>query len=140
MAAVGGERGVWLGEVGSGRQRWIRAHLDMAKDVAFSADGTLLATAGVDATIKLWALPSVREVATLRGHMTEVTALAFAPDGMTVASAEHGHGLRFWHLATLREVAWVPLAETGDRVEFSQDGRRLAVGLQEGRMRLFRTR
>jgi len=138
VAAVGGERGIWLGQVGDGRQQWIRGHRDMAKDMAFSGDGRMLATASVDATIKLWRLPGAEEVATLRGHMTEVTALAFAPDGVTLASCEFGRGLRFWHLPTLREVAILPMPEAADWIGFTGDGGALGVRLSSGRLRMIR--
>jgi WD40 repeat protein len=106
--------------------------LDQGKWATFSPDSRLLATASSDATIKLWAVPSGRELATLRGHLTGVSAVAIAPDGRTLVSIEPQQGLRFWDLPTLREVAIVPLAKAGEWLGFAPDGHTLAVDLSDG--------
>lgn len=116
----------------------LAAHFDQGKWAAFSPDSRLLATASSDATIKLWAVASGRELATLRGHLTEVSAVAIAPDGRTLVSLEQQQGLRFWDLPTLREVAVVPLPEAGSWLGFAPDGHTLAVGLGAGGIRLLR--
>ena len=138
LAVVAGERGIWLGDLKRGREVWVTGHRDMVKDVAFSADSTRFATASVDATIKVWSLPEVREIGMLRGHMTEVTAVSFSPDGVTLGSSELGHGLRFWHLPTLREVALIPMVNVGEWIAFSPDGRSLGVRLEGCEVRLLR--
>lgn len=138
VIVVVGESGAWLCGIRDGQATRLTAHADQIKGAAFSIDNRLLATSSVDATVKLWDLASLTSFATLRGHLTEATGVAFASDHVTLASIEYGQGVRIWHLPTLREVAVIPIPEAGERVEFSPDGRFLAVQLTGGRMRLIK--
>ncbi len=133
-----GEDGFLLCSVQGRTSRRLAAHFDQGKWAAFSPDSRLLATASSDATIKLWAVASGRELATLRGHLTEVSAVAMAQDGRTLVSIEQQQGLRFWDLPTLREVAVVPLPAAGSWLGFAPDGHTLAVGLNGGGVRLLK--
>jgi tetratricopeptide (TPR) repeat protein len=79
--------------------------------VAFSPDGRRLATAGVDGTVKLWDLPSLREVATFTGHEGPVNSVAFSPDGLTLASASEDATVQLWQALPADQVHRSP-AET----------------------------
>src|SRR5262249_59467946 len=50
-------------------------------------DGRLLATAGVDQTIKLWDPDGGHVLPSLEGHGDKVVSLAFSPDGRRLASS-----------------------------------------------------
>jgi WD40 repeat protein len=132
VALTLGEDGFLLCSLPGRTSHRLTSHLDQGKWATFSPDSRLLATASSDATIKLWAVPSGRELATLRGHLTGVSAVAIAPDGRTLVSIEPQQGLRFWDLPTLREVAIVPLAKAGEWLGFAPDGHTLAVDLSDG--------
>ncbi len=100
-----------------------------ARDIAFSADTRLMATAGIDGHIHLRRLPDGELISTLNGHLEEASGVAFSPDGKTLVSCEIGLGLRFWRLDTLREVLHLPIPDMAETLRFSPDGQWLAVGL-----------
>jgi WD40 repeat protein len=64
--------------------------------VAFSPDGTLLATASEDKTARLWDTATGRQVSTLTGHTGSVRAVAFSPDGTLLATASNDSTARIW--------------------------------------------
>ena len=67
--------------------------------MAFSPDGTVLATGSHDLTIKLWDVATGRERATLRGHTGNVYTVAFSPDGSLLASGSLDGTVRIWDMA-----------------------------------------
>lgn len=70
----------------------VAAHDKDVNALAFSPNDSLLATASQDKTIKLWSLPSLVQVATLRGHKRGVWDIAFSP-AEQVGLGQKGQGL-----------------------------------------------
>jgi WD40 repeat protein len=68
--------------------------------MAFSPDGTLLATASVveDGTVGLWEVATGRPIRILTGHTDFVMAVAFSPDGTILATASDDKTARLWAL------------------------------------------
>jgi len=73
--------------------------------VTFSPDGTTLASASPDHTVRLWDLATSRPIgAPLTGHTGQVTSVAFSPDGKTLAADSADHTVRLWDVAYLVNV------------------------------------
>ena len=130
------ENAVRLYDCGAWAERQLAGHLDFVSGLAFSPDGTILATGSMDGTIRLWNTVSGQTIGSLPGHMQETTDVAFAPDGRTLASLGRDESLKLWHLPTLREVFSEELPEAGSWLRFSPDGSRLAVEISSDTLRL----
>jgi WD40 repeat protein len=74
-------------------------HRDVASAIAFSADGQTLATGGVDGLLKLWHLPTQREVLTLLtlDQGVSVDQMAFSADGQWLGAADNHGFLHLFH-------------------------------------------
>jgi WD40 repeat protein/serine/threonine protein kinase len=107
--------------------RSLHGHTGSIHAVAFSPDGTKLASAGSDQDVRIWSVATGEVSMHLGGHSGAVLCLAFSPDGKTLASAGSDHTICCWDMATghlIHKLAghanWVM------GVAFSPDGTRLA--------------
>lgn len=70
--------------------------------LAVSPDGRILATGDEGRHLRLWELPTGRELAAWPAHEAAVTALAFDPDGATLVSGARDGTMKLWNLPALR--------------------------------------
>jgi WD40 repeat protein len=66
-------------------------------NVAFSPDGSLVATAGCGRTVKLWDVATGQLLRSLP-HADEVMTVAFSPDGTLLASGGYDYEVHLWGL------------------------------------------
>jgi serine/threonine protein kinase len=85
----------------------------------------LLASGEEGGTVVVWDLRTRRVKSRCHSAAWDVSAVAFSPDGTTLASA--GRGSNLWDVATGRLLLTDWGLDEGTSVEFSADGRRLAV-------------
>ena len=105
----------------------LRGPTDHITSVAFSPDGTLLASGAMskhpesDATVVLWDVETRENIATLDGHTIGPPSVAFSPDG-TLASGTFD-GVKLWDVGTRKRIGTL---RGGGLVVFSRDGTLLA--------------
>jgi molecular chaperone DnaK len=108
--------------------------------VAFSPDGTTLASAGLDLTIRLWDTATGQQRGEpVTGHTNEVASVSFSPDGTTLASASDDGTIRIWDTATGRQRG-EPVTGHTDEVTialFSPDGTILVSASDDGTVRFW---
>jgi WD40 repeat protein len=73
-----------------------RKHDSAINAIAFSADGTLMATGGDDRTAIIWDMSTGKPRRTLKGHDLAITSLAFSPDATTLAVGSGNSSVVLW--------------------------------------------
>ncbi|WP_433219012.1 WD40 repeat domain-containing protein [Dactylosporangium sp. CS-047395] len=102
-------------------------------DVAFSPDGSLLATAGADHAIRLWDGRTLEPVVTLEGHSGGVRSVAFSADGKTLVSGSDDDTVKVWNVETRKAVGTLNHTTNAfyhrsyGKVALSPDGRWMAA-------------
>jgi hypothetical protein len=97
--------------------------------VAFSPDGSLLATGSSESTVRLWDVKTRQETAPpIRGHSGKARAVAFSPDGTLLATGGDDNTVLLWDVRT-RQQAAQPISTDGSvrSLAFSPDGTILAA-------------
>ncbi len=131
QTATGQRIGSALPAVGHGRYR----------AVAFSPDGTLLATLGADGTARIWNVTTQREIGaplTVDQPGALTGAVAFSPSGQTLVTVGAGGQAQLWSVATHRALGQPMAAGPATTVvTFSPDGTRLGTAGSDGSARLW---
>jgi WD40 repeat protein len=113
-------------------------HSNTVNTVAFSPDGSRLASCSHDQTARLWDGNTGQLLAVLRGHTGGVDAGTFTPDGKLFVTASDDRTLRLWDAVT-GELVTV-LRGHGDAVgavAVSPDGRTIASASNDQTVRLW---
>ncbi len=104
--------------------------------LAFSPDGTLLASGSSDNIICLWSVPDGALILGMKGHTGIVYSLAFSPDAQTLASGSEDQTIRLWRVADGALLRTLDGPGSPVRsVAFSPDGALLASGLLDKTIR-----
>jgi WD40 repeat protein len=123
-----GEVIVWDAQTGQLLLAFQRGR-DCINSVAFSPDGTRLASASQDGTVRICDATTGKELLSLTGHTDWVSCVAYSPDGRWLASSSYDRSVKVWDAATGKQIhdfkGHSPIFQ---RVAFSPDGRRLAAG------------
>jgi WD40 repeat protein len=86
---------LWRADTGT-PLRILNGHTGNVYSVAYSPDGTQLATAGQDRTARIWNAGTGALIRTIT-HTEEVYAVAYSSDGAQLATAGADNLVRTWH-------------------------------------------
>jgi WD40 repeat protein len=137
--AVGASFGIYLLDARTLEKRAFIPTQTLVKSLAFSPDGSLIASGQYENDIHIWRTSDGSLYRKLTGHQGWVRSLAFSPDGNTLASISDDDTLRIWSVADGTPIQVIREGLKGVRtVAISPDGILLAAGMMNGEIRLWR--
>jgi WD40 repeat protein/serine/threonine protein kinase len=116
----------------------------VASSLAFSPDGTQIASGHFSGEINIWNSATGERLQTLKGHENPVFSIDFSTDGKRMAS--RAYEVKLWDTATWTELMSLSDRETDDPhltgieswVTFSPDGRQIAsAGGWDGQIKIW---
>jgi len=104
-------------------------HASRVETVAFSPDGSRVASGDQAGNINIWSAATGRLQSTLRGHADVITSLAFSPDGALLASGSGDSSVKLWDAETGTEMGALEGHSEGvSCLVFSSDAKTVVSG------------
>jgi WD40 repeat protein/tRNA A-37 threonylcarbamoyl transferase component Bud32 len=138
LATADKEITIWDASTGWQLRCTFSGHTDAVTCVTYNPDGSRLASASQDKTVKVWYATTALELRTLRGHTGWVHSVAFSADGQHLASASEDKTVKVWDVTTGEELR--TLTGHTDAVTcltYSPDGKRLASASNDKSVKLW---
>ncbi len=104
-------------------------HRSGVSSVAWSPDGTRIASVGWDSTIQVWNAKDAQHLLTYRNH-PDATDVAWSPDNTRLASAGNNFTIQVWNASTGQQI-WthqdVSENTVGANIAWSPNGKQIAT-------------
>ncbi len=113
-------------------------HKDQVIDLTFSNDGSILASASYDKTVRIWTVGADKDPIILRGHKKGVHAVAISPKGRRIASGGWDRQVIIWDALTGKKIKKFRRHRKGiSVVRFSPNGKLILSGDYDGRLNVW---
>ncbi len=146
--AVAGSIGIWIYDVRPDKEtelELITGHTLDVTTLAYSPDGSILASGSRDGSIRLWDTITGKQIILYKGEWEEVITLVISTDGKMLASGHHhwfnnAHQVRLWNLQTKELITTIDDHTSNiSSLAFSPDGKTLATGSRDKTVRIWDT-
>lgn len=136
-ACIKGEIILW--DIATGEEiRRFEGHTAAINNAVFSRDGSLIASASDDRTVRIWNAETGEALHTLASHTDRVTNVVFSPDDTLLLSTAWDTTARLWDVATGRELRQlVGHSRAVFGAAFSPDGTMALTGSADLTIRLW---
>lgn len=135
-ASLDGTLKVWSAD--GKLQGTLSGHQGYLTCAAISHSGTLLASGGMDKSVRLWDAQTDTAVAVFTGHEDAVQSVALAPDDRLAASAGDDNSIRIWEVEGKKlERAFPAHSAAVEAVVFAPKGDLIASAGGDGRIKFW---
>ncbi len=138
LVSCGADKFVKTFDVASGKfLKSFEGHTHHVLAVGWSGDGKMLASAGADNVVKVWDFGKGEQVRTINAHTKQVTGLKFVDKTTNFATVSGDGNVRLWNISGGGIGNFSAGTDFLYSVALSPDGTVIAVGGQEGVVRVF---